>query len=301
VPGQPVPQQPVTAAPVAQPVVQPVAVQPAAVQPVAVQPTAVQPAAPAAPVVYQAPAQPAHENLAELQQEAKEQPEVRIYSHSNLFYWWPVWAIGYVLALATYLQGQPIQIGSRLEWFHPGSGLGVVYFLALFLVVLITSVSVRGVYSGMVILFAAFLTVLFAYFGWWDQILSWLGHLSIHLNLGAYLFFSTLLFVVWAATVFVFDHMTFWRIKPGQITQEYIFGATSKSYDTKGMTLEKHRDELFRHWLLGLGSGDLRIHTAGANRDRIDVPNVLFVGSKVVVIQRMIALVPEAFGSAAVK
>ena len=26
--------------------------------------------------------------------------EIKIYSHSSLFYWWPVWLLGYILALA---------------------------------------------------------------------------------------------------------------------------------------------------------------------------------------------------------
>ena len=32
--------------------------------------------------------------------------QLRIYSHSSLLYWWPVWAVGYVMALVTYWQGQ---------------------------------------------------------------------------------------------------------------------------------------------------------------------------------------------------
>jgi hypothetical protein len=63
------------------------------------------------------------------------------------------------------------------------------------------------------------------------------------------------------------------------------------------MALEKHRDDLFRHWLLGLGSGDLRIRTSGATREQIEVPNVFFIGSKVEVIQRLIAEVPEEPGA----
>ena len=133
------------------------------------------------------------------------------------------------------------------------------------------------------------------------DVLRWLGNPKIHLNLGAYLCFSMLMFITWALTVFIFDRMTYWRIKPGQITFEYVFGSGSKSYDTDGMVLEKHRDDLFRHWLLGLGSGDLEIQTTGAHHDRIDVPNVLFIGSKVEVIQRMIAIKPEEFGRATIK
>src|SRR5579871_1175097 len=34
-----------------------------------------------------------------------EQREIRIYSHSQLFYWWPVWAIAFILTLWTWLAG----------------------------------------------------------------------------------------------------------------------------------------------------------------------------------------------------
>src|SRR4051812_48560929 len=30
-----------------------------------------------------------------------EVPELRIYSHSPLYYWWPVWVTGFILALIT--------------------------------------------------------------------------------------------------------------------------------------------------------------------------------------------------------
>ncbi len=31
--------------------------------------------------------------------------EIRLYSHSDVFYWWPVWAVGFVLAFVTYFDG----------------------------------------------------------------------------------------------------------------------------------------------------------------------------------------------------
>lgn len=62
------------------------------------------------------------------------------------------------------------------------------------------------------------------------------------------------------------------------------------------MGLEKRRDDLFRHWLLGLGSGDLQVRTSGATHEQIDVRNVLFISSKVAVIQKFIAEVPEGEG-----
>jgi len=203
-----------------------------------------------------------------------------------------------LLAAVSYFYGQQHQIGQVTEYFHPSSSVGVAFFVTLFLVVLITNVSVRGLASGMVILTVLLVTVLFAYMGWWDPILAWAGNLSIHMNLGGYVFFSGLMFLVWLLAVFVFDRMSYWRIKPGQITQEFIFGAGSRSYNTQGMVVEKRRDDIFRHWILGLGSGDLIIRTTGANRDHIEVPNVLFIGSKIDLLQQMIATEPDSFSEA---
>ena len=32
-------------------------------------------------------------------QRGTEYQEIKIVSHSNLFYWWPVWAVGYLMAI----------------------------------------------------------------------------------------------------------------------------------------------------------------------------------------------------------
>jgi hypothetical protein len=218
--------------------------------------------------------------------------DLRVYSHSGLVYWWPMWLIGYVMAGLTYWKGHQYQIGADTEWFHPSSDLGMCFFVALIAVILITNVSVRGMASGIVILTGALVTVLFAYLGWWDPIFTWLGGVKIHLNFGAYLWFSTLLLTAWTLSVLVFDRLTCWHFKPGQLTQEFMFGSGSKSYDTNGMLLEKHREDLFRHWVLGIGSGDLKISTTGAISEQIEIPNVLFLGSKIKLMQRLIAEEP---------
>ncbi len=225
---------------------------------------------------------------------AKPVRELKIYRHSSLIYWWPVWVVGYIMAILTYSLGQKYQIGQDSEWFHASSNLGVFYSLTLLVVILVTNVSVRGLASGLVIMSAVLISVLLAYFGWWDDIFAWFGGLHIHLNFGAYFWFSTLMFIVWAGSVFIVDRLSYWHIKPGQVTHEVAFGAGSKSYDTNGMMLEKHREDLFRHWLLGLGSGDIEIRTTGATKERIDIPNVLLIGSKIEIMQRLIAEEPDA-------
>src|SRR5262245_6863614 len=72
------------------------------------------------------------------------EPEVRVYAHSRLFYWWPAWVAGYTMALLTHLHGEPHQIGQGHELFYPGSNLGVIFLLTLLLMIVITNVTVRG-------------------------------------------------------------------------------------------------------------------------------------------------------------
>jgi hypothetical protein len=95
--------------------------------------------------------------------------------------------------------------------------------------------------------------------------------------------------------VFVYDRFSYWRVTPGQLTHDAVIGGAQKSYDTRGMVFEKHRQDLFRHWVLGLGSGDIQISTTGARRETVSISNVLFVDSKVSAIQKMIAMSPDQF------
>jgi hypothetical protein len=223
--------------------------------------------------------------------------EVRLYSHSNFFYWWPVWAVGYLMALITWMGGHTEEIGGVHVLIHPSKDLGVIFTLTVFLVILITNVTLRGTSSVIVLLAAAFLTLLLAYMGWWADVLARLGLVAIYVNLGFYVVFSTLVFLLWAVSVFVYDRLSYWKVRAGQITHETVVGGAERSYDTRGMVFEKQRGDLFRHLVLGLGSGDLVISTTGAKPETVQVPNVLFVGRKLRQIQHLIAMKPS--GSAA--
>src|SRR5258708_7401358 len=142
---------------------------------------------------------------------AVREPEIRVYAHSRMLYWWPVWACGYVMALLTHLYGHPYQIGRAQELFHDSSNLGVIFVLTLAMVILITNFTVRGLSSVIVILSLAIVALLLAYYHKWDAVLEWLGNLKIHLNLGAYFWFSTVIFGMWALTVLILDHLSYWR------------------------------------------------------------------------------------------
>jgi hypothetical protein len=158
-----------------------------------------------------------------------------------------------------------------------------------------SNISLRGIYSAVLILVALVFIFAAAYFDWWPSLLGWLGHLEIYMNLGFYLFFSSLIFIVWALNFVIFDRMTYWKLTPGQLTQEYVIGGAAKSWDTRGMVFEKVRQDLFRNWVLGFGSGEIKISTMGAHRETFAIDNVLFVDAKVRKIQSLIAVHEQAF------
>lgn len=262
--------------------------------------------------------------------------EVIIYGHTALFYWWPVWVLGYIFAIATWIHDTRVAIvpansdyrrevkidgkvqqpgtiilpeGSGVlskveehngktvpvERIHDSKNLGVIFSIVLFLVVMITNVPLRGLSSAIVVSLILLLTVFFAYMDWWESIFHALGQLAIHMNMGFYVFFSTLLFIAWAGVTFIHDRMSYWHITKDQITHEYVVGGGQKSYNTEGMAFEKLRDDMFRHWVLGGGSGDLIMYpmqSAGASREELQIHNVLFVGKKLAMIQELIASKP---------
>jgi len=262
---------------------QQVLLQPVVQQPM-VQP-AVQTPAPALVQPEQATA-PAHHYDPDLPQ------QLFLVSHSNLLYWWPIWVMGYVMAFMTYMGGEKVMVGNSEVWMHPSKNLGVIFTITFFLVILITNVSVRGLSSVVVILVGIVVTMSLAYFQLWDPVLEALGRLAIYMNLGFYLFFATVVFTVWAFAFLIYDRLSYWRIRPGQVTHETIIGNAERSHDTRGMLFEKHQADLFRHWILGLGSGDLEITTTGAKSETLNIPNVLFINGKLDIIQRMIAAKP---------
>src|SRR5262249_34712117 len=147
--------------------------------------------------------------------------EIRIISHSNLFYWWPVWAVGLLLGVLSLIEGHfMIAVPDQTKpWQHakvegknergedssvedrevlvlppnkhllrtePGNqqskavepflhiatnkNYGVIWTVVLLLVIVITNVPLRGMWSVVVIVVVLFLTIIFALAGWWDYI-----------------------------------------------------------------------------------------------------------------------------------
>ena len=249
--------------------------------------------------------------------------EVYIVAHSMLFYWWPVWVVGLLMAGLTWLDGHRLAIvpaGTQVvEGFDGGrealvlpagarlpqdpatgrpheptlrvashSGYGVLFIVVVLLVVFITNVPIRGLWSVVVIITVLLGTIILALAGWWDDILEAAGHSHVYINAFGYLAISLPLLVLWLVVVLLFDRQMYMVFAPGQLRVCQEIGSGEAAYDTLGMVVEKRRSDLFRHWLLGMGSGDLLVRTAGATAQQFEMHNVLFVGNKLQLIQQML-------------
>lgn len=255
--------------------------------------------------------------------------EIRVYGHTNLIYWWPVWALGFLFAGLTWADGHrmalvpagtvveqaktipgeagprdvlvappgaqlPVQPRTGAEVNEPrllvaaNNNYGVIFVMSLLLVVLFTNVTVRGLASIIAIAVLIIATLLLAQFRMWDDIFTWVGGLDIRMNAGGYLAIATPLFLLWAFTVFVYDRYVYLVVTRGQIRLRRDIGDGEVAVDTHAVMLEKKRDDLFRHWLLGFGTGDLHVKTGGAANLEFDLNNVVFVGSKLSRIQDLI-------------
>jgi hypothetical protein len=261
--------------------------------------------------------------------------EIKLISHSMLFYWWPIWLLGFVMAAITYMEDHRLAIlpagskvtvleggpgrridrvpggghqpdhavagggpegdregGRRAVVPHPGVAEGVDGPG-----VLRGALAHRGhhqrpapravVVPGAALFLVIALLITLVPEGW-DRLLGAVGHLHIYINMAGYLFIATVVFILWAVSVFIFDQRTYMIVTPGQIRVCEHVGASIRTFDTTGLSFEKQRDDLFRHWLLGFFSGDLIVRTSGAEKETIRLPNVLWIGWRLEEVQDLL-------------
>jgi hypothetical protein len=182
---------------------------------------------------------------------------------------------------------------ARQKW------MGTVFAIVLLIVIIITNITLRGLWSVFVLVVLIMLSIIFAVAGWWETIVFRLGQLAIFINLGGYFTISLILFVFWFLTFFVFDRQTYMIFTPGQVRVRLEIGGGETVYDTMGMVVQKERSDMFRHWVLGFGSGDLVIRPAGLGH-ALHLPNVLNVSRKVRQIEELVReklVVPDTDGN----
>lgn len=260
--------------------------------------------------------------------------EVRVYQHSSLLYWWPVWAVGYLMFFLTYLDGSraaivppgtellrnpeiTVQVPNKGEQrvlkdrdalvlpdkdrlepadapapeslrlhMAKSKNLGVVYAVVLILTIVITNISVRGVWSVVVMVSIVLIVVLFALFDIWSWIADAWSLLRIHINAGGYFFISTVLLIIWALTILIFDRRAYVVFAPGKITICEAVGQGEQVFDTTNLKFQKLQNNFFQHWIWGLGAGDLQFEI---RNEKHQWHNIAFIGNKVRRIEKLIA------------
>jgi hypothetical protein len=248
-----------------------------------------------------------------------------VYGHSNLLYWWPVWVVSFILAGATYMGGQQMAVvpagaslhqvpiegqdrealvappGTHFSLAHeegtpndPGltvsgnNSLGVVFVATLVLVALASTILFRGLVSVIAIVLMITATVTLALLDLWNPILAFVGGLDIRMNAAGYLAVGIPLFLAWLAVVFVYDRQVYMVFDSGQIRYVLDVGDSEVVMPAEGAVVEKKRNDVFRHILLGFGTGDLLIRTGGGNGPSIQLENVVNISRKLVVVNQML-------------
>ncbi len=290
----------------------------------------------------------------------KKREEIRIYGHNMIFYWWPVWLVGFVLTVFTWVQGeeatytvdqkegtktaqvstdngegtlaseddsqsQPDE-GAPTEreegapaasesasddseetaapaaedsaavkaqlLIHPSKTLGLIWILVFFVILVFTHFHLRGIASAILVLLIILTVLSLQLLGVLDDFFASIGLLAVHMNLGFFLVTSLGLFVLWGLSFYFFDRFTYWKVSPGQITECHLIGEGQTTYDARGMVVEKVREDIFRNWILGFGSGNLELSLTGARKHSIIISDVLKVGDRVDDIQRLVSIEP---------
>jgi hypothetical protein len=73
--------------------------------------------------------------------------EIKIISHSNVFYWWPAWVVGFAVALISFVQGREIAIEPGIvERVHPSNNPGIFFIAVVVMLVVFTTTKLRGIY-----------------------------------------------------------------------------------------------------------------------------------------------------------
>src|SRR5439155_16102729 len=115
----------------------------------------------------------------------------------------------------------PQDVNSTLRAPHlhiaKGKAYGVLWATVLLLVIVITNVPLRGMWSVVVIIMIIMISLIFYLAGWWETILARLILLDIRVNAGGYFFISTILFVIWLFTFLFFDRQIYMIFTPGQL------------------------------------------------------------------------------------
>ncbi|KCZ89512.1 hypothetical protein [Hyphomonas johnsonii] len=208
---------------------------------------------------------------------------LRIFSHSAIIYWWPVWFLG----LAFWLIGLTgLGDGPDAE-----RSMGLTYVFTLVFVIFSTTVRLRGANSvifGLVLVIGVILTSTAKLSGpIGDFVLS----LDVRMSETFYLVMGVSVLALWSMMIFGFDRVKYWDIVPGQLHERVFWGSGDRSENGANAKCRYRSDDFLRHRILGLMMvGDLEI-TLGDGRIW-QLHNVLFAKRRSNRVNQLIVMRP---------
>ena len=233
--------------------------------------------------------------------------EVAVYMHSDLLYWWPVWAVGFAMAAWTAFGDRHVAVlphgatveGSRIVTpdgseavllplhVSPSRVPGAVFTLTLLAVLAFGTGWMRGWRAFTFLAAAAAAALLVSTLDAWDDLWRWVAYLHVHINLGGYLVLSSAIGVLWAWQFAVADRWTYVVFSPSQVRVQNEIGDEERVYDTGGLVFEKRPYDWFRY-VFGFGAGDIRMRVGGAQGPVIELANVPHVHRQLRRIQALL-------------
>ena len=123
--------------------------------------------------------------------------EIKVYTHSPILYWWPIWALGLIFGFVSlFVSGEGTEAAARVQ--------GQTFVFVLVFVIFSTTVKLRGANSvilGLILLIGG---ILLATANLSGPIAAFIGGLDIRMSPAFYWFVGISVFVMWAVMIFGF-------------------------------------------------------------------------------------------------
>lgn len=210
--------------------------------------------------------------------------EIKVYTHSLILYWWPIWALGLIFGFVSlFVSGEGTEGAARVQ--------GQTFVFVLVFVIFSTTVKLRGANSvilGLILLIGG---ILLATANLSGPIAAFIGGLDIRMSPAFYWFVGISVFVMWAVMIFGFDKVKFYEIAPGQVRERVFWGSGDRAESGANARCRYLKDDFLRHRILGVVvTGDIEITLADGEVWYLH--NVLFAKEKANRINELIVTRP---------
>ncbi|MCR9271214.1 MAG: hypothetical protein ACX94B_10665 [Henriciella sp.] len=219
-----------------------------------------------------APQQSAQKEHIHTQDAFNQLSELKVYTHSPILYWWPIWALGLLFGFVSmFVSGEGTEAAARVQ--------GQTFVFVLVFVIFSTTVKLRGANSvilGLILLIGGILLVTANLYG---PVAAFIGGLDIRMSPAFYWFVGVSVFIMWAVMIFGFDKVKYYEIAPGQVRERVFWGTGDRAESGANARCRYLKDDFLRHRILGLVvTGDIEITLADGEVWYLH--NVLFAKEK---------------------